>query len=144
MRLKRNNTISITQLIFFLQFSSAAFSELGVILDIPTPKVLENRLLRSEKYDRKKLTKPKRFIQNTITHYNYFFNADLKLNEVLERAKLSFKDDYSELLPFYNYSLDVTAADSIQLDSITYKAQSGIVLHDLRNDWIDNLYLLDR
>ncbi len=142
MRLKRNNTVSITLLIFFLQFSSAAFSQLGITLDIPKPKEFENRVLRSEKSDQKKFTKPKRFIQNTITHYNYFFNANQKLNEVLERAKLSFKDDYSELLPFYNYSLDVTAADSIQLDSITYKSQSGIVLHDLRNDWIDNLYLL--
>ncbi|MET0466092.1 MAG: hypothetical protein ABW007_23235, partial [Chitinophagaceae bacterium] len=47
-----------------------------------------------------------------------------------------------QLLPFYNYSLDVTAADSIQLDSVSYKAQSGIVLHDLRNDWADNMYLL--
>ena len=90
----------------------------------------------------KKFTLPKRFIQNTITHYNYFFNANNKLNEVLERAKESFKDDYSQLLPFYNYSLDVTAADTIQLDSISYKAQTGMALHDLRNDWADNLYML--
>ena len=47
-----------------------------------------------------------------------------------------------QLIPFYNYTLDATAADSIQLDSISYKAQTGIVLHDLRNDWVDNLYLL--
>ena len=28
------------------------------------------------------------------------------------------------------------------LDSITYKSSTGIALHDLRNDWVDNLYLL--
>src|SRR6185503_13605351 len=58
------------------------------------------------------------------------------------RAKGSFTDDYSQLLPFYNYSLDVTAGDSIQLDSITYKSSTGVALHDLRNDWVDGLYLL--
>jgi hypothetical protein len=61
---------------------------------------------------------------------------------VLERAKTAHTDDFSKLLPFYNYSLDVTAADSIQLDSISYKSQTGIALHDLRNDWVDNLYIL--
>ncbi len=91
---------------------------------------------------RKNLLFPRRLIQNTVTHYNYYFNANNKLNEVLERAKASFTDDYSQLLPFYNYSLDATAADSIQLDSITYKSSTGIALHDLRNDWVDNLYLL--
>ncbi|MBK8953605.1 MAG: hypothetical protein IPM85_16485 [Chitinophagaceae bacterium] len=99
-------------------------------------------MLRSEKSDQKKFTLPKRFIQNTVTHYNYYFNANNKLNEVLERAKESFKDDYSRLLPFYNYSLDITAKDSIQLDSVTYKSSTGIALHDLRSDWTDNLYLL--
>ena len=49
---------------------------------------------------------------------------------------------YTELLSFYNYSLDETAANSEQLDSVIYKSTTGIVLHDLRNDWIDNLYLL--
>ena len=124
------------------QLAVPAFGQLGIALDVKKPKEFENRVLRSEKSDQKKFTTPKRFIQNTITHYNYFFNANNKLNEVLDRAKSNFKDDYAELIPFYNYTLDGTAADSIQLDSISYKAQTGIVLHDLRNDWADNLYLL--
>lgn len=116
-------------------------AQLGFDLNIKKPKEYEDRVLRSEKTD-KKFNVPRRFLQNTVTHYNYAFNAQNKLNEVLERAKTAFKDDYSVLLPFYNYSLDVTAMDSIQLDSITYKASSGIALHDVRNDWVDNLYLL--
>lgn len=133
----------ITLLIIgFCQLTLPVFGQLGVTLDVKKPKEFENRVLRSEKSDQKKFTLPKRFIQNTITHYNYFFNANNKLNEVLQRAKSGFQDDYSQLIPFYNYTLDITAADSIQLDSISYKAQTGIVLHDLRNDWVDNLYLL--
>ena len=119
-----------------------AEAQLGFTPAVKKPKEFENRTLRSEKSTDNKFGGPKRFMQNTITHYNYYFNANTKLNEVIDRAKQSFVEDYSTLLPFYNYSLDVTAADSLQLDSISFKAQSGIVLHDVRNDWADDLYLL--
>ncbi len=114
----------------------------GADITIKKPKEYEERVLRSEKTGEKKFTLPRRIVQNTVTHYNYYYNANNKINEVVERAKESFRDDYSRLLPFYNYSLDVTAADSIQLDSVTYKTSSGIALHDLRSDWADNLYIL--
>ena len=92
------------------------------------PKQFEDRKLGSEKTADKKFTVARQVIQNNITHYNYYFNANNKLNEVLETAKESFTDDYSLLLPFYNYTLDATARDSIKLDSITYKASTGIAL----------------
>lgn len=141
MRFNRHTIFALLTLLL-LQAGLPAFSQLGFDLNIKKPKEYEERVLRSEKSGEKKFTLPRRFVQNTVTHYNYTFNANNKLNEVLERAKTAFKDDYSKLLPFYNFSLDVTAQDSIQLDSITYKASSGIALHDLRNDWVDNLYLL--
>lgn len=135
-------TILAALFLILVQISYPCFGQLGFSFDIKKPKEYEDRVLRSEKSDQKKFTLPRRFIQNTVTHYNYFFNANNKLNEVLERAKTAHTDDFSKLLPFYNYSLDVTAADTVQLDSISYKSQTGIALHDLRNDWIDNLYLL--
>jgi len=141
MRPNRYTVIAILFLIF-CQVSFPSFGQLGIPITIKKPQEYDERVLRSEKSDSKKFSLPTRFIQNTVTHYNYYFNANVKLNEVLERAKTSFTDDYSQLLPFYNYSLDVTAGDSIQLDSITYKSSTGIALHDLRNDWVDNLYLL--
>jgi len=119
-----------------------AHAQLGFSFDIKKPEQYDDRVLGSEKSEAKKFTLPKRFTQNTFTHYNYFFNANNKLNEVLEIAKASHIDDYNELLSFYNYSLDETAANKEQLDSIIYKATTGIVLHDLRNDWVDNMYLL--
>lgn len=135
-------TIATFLFLILCQIYSISFCQLGFPITIEKPKEYEERELRSEKSDQKKFTLPRRFIQNTVTHYNYYFNANVKLNEVLERAKQSFQDDYSKLLPFYNYTLDVTARDSIQLDSVMYKASTGIALHDLRNDWVDNLYLL--
>jgi hypothetical protein len=134
-------TVIAALLLLFLQATIPSYGQQGISFDIKKPKEYEKRLLRAEK-PQKKFSLTRRFIQNTVTHYNYFFNANIKLNEVLERAKASFTDDYSQLIPFYNYSLDVTAADSSQLDSVSYKSQTGIVLHDLRNDWADNLYLL--
>ena len=106
------------------------------------PKQYENRRLTSEKTGEKKFNSSKRLFQNTITHYNYFFNADNKLNDVIAIAKTHNIDDFTKLLSFYNYSLDATSTQKQQLDSVIYKCNAGILLHDLRNDWIDNMYLL--
>jgi tetratricopeptide (TPR) repeat protein len=105
------------------------------------PKEFENRQLPSEKYADKKFTGLRHFFQNNYTHYNYFFNANLRLNEIIEESKLRNADNYTKLLPFFPYSLDETSR-STEIDSILQKCTAGILLHDLRNDWIDNLYLV--
>ncbi len=114
----------------------------GTHIELDKPKKYENRKLGSEKTGDKKIRTGKRIYQDIITHYNYYFNANNRLNEVVENAKSSFKDDYTQLLPFYNYSLENTAQSSSDIDSIIYKCTAGILLHDLRNDWIDNLYMI--
>ena len=139
----QNRYISIFLLVFSLfLIASSLNAQLGFSFDIPKPKPYEERQLRSEKSEQKKFTLPGRFIQNTTTHYNYFFNANNKMNEIIDRAKAVHRDDFTQLLSFYNYDLDETASDSLQLDSLIYKATTGIVLHDLRSDWADNMYLL--
>jgi len=141
--MRRNRYIFSAALVFVLCFSFfPGKAQLGFSFDIKKPDQYDDRVLGSEKTDKKKFTLPRRFTQNTFTHYNYVFNANNKLNQVLEDAKADHIDDYTELLSFYNYSLDRTAADTLQLDSVITKSTTGIVLHDLRNDWIDNLYLL--
>lgn len=137
----RHILFGISVLVFLLAFKPVN-AQLGFDLEIKKPEPYENRQLKAERSGKKKFTKPKRFFQNTYTHYNYFFNANNKLNNVIARAKESHRDDYATLLPFYNYSLSVTAQDKSELDSVITKAKTGIVMHDLRNDWIDDLYLL--
>lgn len=105
-------------------------------------KKFEERKLGSEKMAEKKFTKVRHVFQNNYTHYNYFFNANNKINAVIERAKAAQKDDYTKLLPYYPYTLENTATQKSELDSVIYKATAGILLHDLRNDWVDNMYLL--
>jgi tetratricopeptide (TPR) repeat protein len=106
------------------------------------PEKYEEKLLASEKTGTKKFGVVRRFMQNTTSHYNFFFNANNKINSVVERAKISNKDDFASLLSFYGYSLDNTASQKTELDSVIYKATAGVLLHDLRSEWVDNFYLL--
>ena len=134
---------SILLLLFF--YIAPAYSQIGTItfdLQKDKPKKFENKTLKSETTGDKKFTLKRRISQNTVSHYNYYFNANNKLNEVIERARISNKDDYGKLIPFYGYSLNTTAAQKTELDSVIYKATAGILLHDLRSDWVDNFYLL--
>jgi len=124
--------------------SLSIFGQQGVAYDLKKPAKFENRTLASEKSGEnpKKIKKVRRFIQNTVTHYNYYFNANEKLNMVVTRARYQQKDDYTTLLSFYNYTLDATAAQKRELDSVIYKCTMGILIHDTRSDWVDNLYML--
>jgi len=106
------------------------------------PTQYQDKKLGSEKTADKKFTPVRHMLQNTFTRYNYYFNADNKIRYVLEQAKLSNQDDYTKLLAFYPYTLKSTSAQQSDLDSVINKATAGILLHDLRNDWVDDLYLL--
>lgn len=106
------------------------------------PEKFETRKLGSEKTADKKFTVIRNFTQNTFTHYNYYFNANNRVNTVVDRAKIALQEDYSNMLSFYPYTLDNTATQTVELDSVIYSSTAGILLHDLRNDWIDNMYLL--
>lgn len=126
--------------VFF--YAASALAQPGFKVDIQKPKPYQERKLKAEKTGEGKIKTPKLILQNLTTRFNYVFNANNKLNEILERAKEQHKDDYGQLLTFYNYDLNTTAADSAQLDSVIYKARTGILNHDLRNELGDELYLL--
>ena len=88
----------------------------------------------------KKYTLGRRAYQNTVSQFNYLFNAEISLNEIIQKARDVHEDDYTELLPFYDYELSITAKESI--DSIIYRCNANIVLHDLRSNYVDDAYLL--
>ena len=111
-------------------------------INLKHPEKFENKKLASEKTDETKFTVLRRFTQNGVTKFNWHFNANERLNEVVAKAKYAHKDDFTKLLPFYNYSPAKTMADSLELDSVIYRANAGILLHDLRNSWVDNMYMI--
>src|SRR5688572_13533324 len=139
---ERRHIYSLLTVLLLITFFPYSYAQPGFQVDIKKEKPYEERKLKAEKTGEGKLKAPKRFFQNLTTRYNYYFNANNKFNEIIDRAKAQHVDDFSELLPFYNYSLDQTIADSVELDSVIYKCRTGIVNHDLRNEWIDELYLL--
>lgn len=143
--LKRTINPTLIFLILF-GFSNPVLSQPTWTIDLlgkeKKPEKFENRKLGSERTAEKKFTVPRNVYQNNITHYNYYFNANNRVNTVVDRAKLSQKDDFANLLSFYPYSLESTSSQKIELDSVIYTSTAGILLHDLRNDWIDNMYML--
>ncbi len=128
--------------LFCCTFFSRVMGQKDATLDVKKPEQYENRVLGSDKTFTTKYTIPRKLVQNTTTQYNYYFNANIKVEAVIAGAKQSFKDDFTELLPFYNYSLEATAAQKTELDSVIQKSNAAILLHDLRNEWVDDMYLL--
>ena len=142
-----NNRIAqlLSVLLFLCFLQPDVYAQLGKItidLQKDKPVKFKEKKLRSERTGEKKFTLYRRFIQNSVTHYNYFFNANNKIDAVIERARMANQDDYSQLIPYYSYSLANTSSQKSELDSVIYKATAGVLLHDLRSDWVDNLYLL--
>ena len=134
-------TISVPLMIALLIFwGLQSIAQPYTTIELKKEKPYENRTLPAEKTGNKKFTLPKRIYNNTVTHFNYYFNANQRLNDILERASESHRDDYTQLLSFYDYDLETTAQD--QIDTVLYKCTAGILLHDLRSDWVDNLYML--
>ena len=99
-----------------------------------------DKQLPYERLLNKKYTLGRRAYQNTVSQFNYLFHAEIGLDEIIQKAREQHEDDYTELLPFYDYDLSITAKESI--DSIIYRCNANIVLHDLRSNYVDDAYLL--
>src|SRR5450432_2759550 len=115
-------TLCFFTLLFLSQVIFAQLGKITIDLAKDKPVKYQTQTLKSEKTGQKKFTVPRKLMQNTVSHYNYYFNANNKINEVIERARLSNNDVYYKLLPFYSYSLKNTASQAIQLDSVIYKS----------------------
>ena len=117
----------------------AANDQLNKTVQKFTPQV-EERPLPYEILLNKKYTLGRRAYQNTVSQFNYLFNAEEELKEMIQNARSQYVEDYSNLLSFYDYDLANIAKNNI--DSIVYRCNANIVLHDLRSNWVDDAYLL--
>ncbi|RYD55680.1 MAG: tetratricopeptide repeat protein [Sphingobacteriales bacterium] len=97
----------------------------------------------NEKMLKKKWSLPRQAIQNTFTRYNYYFNADRKMDEALDNMQRIRKEDYDRQLALFPFDPDVDSTVlAPDMDSIIQKASVGIQIHDPRTKWGDDLYLL--
>lgn len=124
---------------FIFNKADSAKAKLNKTVNSALPKEIE-KPLPYERLLNKKYTLGRRAYQNTVAQYNYYFNGQEELNEIILKARTQYQDDYTKLLGFYDYDLNDIAKFSI--DSIIYRANANIVLHDLRNNWVDDAYLL--
>lgn len=124
-------------------FCFCAIAQQGTTISLKENKPPEdaNKLLRAEKTGYGDLSKIKKFLQNTYVHYNYLFNANQIYDHIMQDAIAANKDDYSLLLHFYPYDENILSSDK-QFDSVIQHATAGLLLHDLRNDYVDELYFI--
>lgn len=92
---------------------------------------------------KKRWSVPRKVIQNTFTRYNYYFNADQKMDEALENMQRIGREDYDSLIALFPFDPDIDSSRlAPDMDSIIQKASLGIQIHDPRTKWGDDLYLL--
>jgi len=103
----------------------------GARVDLPKPKKFENRVLKSEKTPEGRIPAVKKFQQNIVTKYNFHFNAENELNDAIFSVRQAHKDDYSQLLSFYDHTPAEASGQKEELDSVILKCNNGILLHDV-------------
>ena len=92
---------------------------------------------------KKKWSPVRRWLQNSFTHYNYYYNSNKKMEEALQNMQRSRKENYDSLIGLYpfdpNRDSSLLKAD---MDSIVHKVSVGIQIHDPRVKWSNDLYLI--
>ena len=121
------------------KLKGAANDKVNKIVGKVIPQDIE-KILPYERLLKTKYTLGRRAYQNTVSEFNYLFNAEEELNENILKARNEYIEDYTTLISFYDYDLSTTSKSSI--DSIIYRCNANIVLHDLRSNWVDDSYLL--
>lgn len=97
----------------------------------------------NEKMLKKKWKLPRRILQNTVTRYNYYFNARRKMEEAMANMQRIANDNYDTRIALFPFNPDKDSTKlAPDMDSIIQKTSLGIQIHDPRAKWADDLYLL--
>lgn len=97
----------------------------------------------NQKFLKKPWTIERRLYQNTVSRYNYLYNAKKLYTESLLSLQKNNKEDYAKLLSLEDI-LNTKGATAVggNMDSIIKKCATSIQIHDPRSYWFDDLYLL--
>lgn len=97
----------------------------------------------------KKNTFTRRAFHNLTSHYNVYWNGEKSLKEGTKQLQTAVKDDFSKVLPVYNYG---TKADGMSLNSkmdrALEKTSICVQKHSMKFNnqervrWIDDAYLV--
>ncbi len=97
----------------------------------------------NKKMLKKRWSPLRRFFQNSFTHYNYYYNANKKMEEAMVNMQRTRQENYDSIIGLYSFdpNRDSTLLSS-DMDSIVRKVSVGIQIHDPRTKWADDLYML--
>ena len=85
----------------------------------------------------------RRVFQNAFTHYNYYYNANKKMEEALVNMQRTKNENYDSLINLYPFDPNKDSAKlKGDMDTIIRKASVGIQIHDPRVKWENDLLLL--
>lgn len=97
----------------------------------------------NDKMLKKKWSLPRQAIQNTFTRYNYYFNADKKMDEALANMQRANRENLDSIIALFPFDPDKDSTKlAPDMDSIIRKVSVGTQIHDPRTKWGDDLYLL--
>ena len=79
---------------------------------------------------------------NITAHYNAYFYANERLEEVKKAIETSFQPNYNRILNVYTpIDTNVVAANQEKLEDVIKKAATAIQFHK-NSDWVDDSYVL--
>jgi tetratricopeptide (TPR) repeat protein len=96
----------------------------------PPPPVVSRKLSLSRLY------------HDITCHYNYWYNANMKMDLAIDRLVEGNTDDYTHILPLYNYDTEAGGVSvSGDMDEVIKKTSVGIQLHE-KSVWVPDCYYL--
>lgn len=124
-----------------IEKEKAKVDKLKLALEIKIKK--QQAAYNNQNMRKKKWTLPRQVIQNTFTRYNYYFNANKKMEEAVANMVRSHTNNYDTLISLFPFNPDIDSSKLVSdMDTIIRKSALGIQIHDPRAKWQDDLYLL--
>lgn len=84
----------------------------------------------------------KRAYINTVSRYNYFFNAKEQIKEVQRNAALAHKDDFNEIIHIFPFSTEENLKNNLPMMDEVIKRCNHIITRRQSSKWVDDSYLL--
>jgi tetratricopeptide (TPR) repeat protein len=79
---------------------------------------------------------------NSVSHYNYYYNANLLVSDVREETLIGYKDNFKDVLSLYPIADQNTLkGNATRMDEVLKKASHIIEKHG-KSKWVDDSYLL--
>jgi tetratricopeptide (TPR) repeat protein len=79
---------------------------------------------------------------NSVSHYNYYYNANVIVTDAREEALLGYKDDFKDVLSLYPFPDEsILKGNASKMDEAIKKCSHIIDKHKY-SKWVDDSYLL--